>query len=136
MISTVANDPDGPGGPCTLDMSVMDLAVFMRVHRAGVVGSAGDVSATISRWFQCDVDPSAVETRMRGMVGKGWLARGNRGFRATLDGRRRGRLHLRGLVRMMDQGTKMLDVAVVMSVLKLAMIELDGDHVEEDDDDA
>ena len=34
---------------------------------------------------------------------------------------------------MLDQGTSMLDVARMMSVLKLAMIELDGEH---DDDDS
>lgn len=34
---------------------------------------------------------------------------------------------------MMDQATGMLDVARMMSVLALAMIELDGEHVDDDD---
>jgi hypothetical protein len=42
---------------------------------------------------------------------------------------------LRGIVRMLDQGTRMLNVAAMMSVLKLAMIELDGEHDDDDDQD-
>ena len=46
----------------------------------------------------------------------------------------RSRMHLRGLIRMMDQGTKMLDVARMMSVLNLAMSELDGEHPDDEDE--
>ena len=56
-------------------------------------------------------------------------------MRATIKGRKHGRSHLRGIVRMLDQGTRMLDVAAMMSVLKLAMIELDGEHDDDDDQD-
>ena len=34
MTFTGANDADGPGGPCMIDMSVLDLAVFLRIHRS------------------------------------------------------------------------------------------------------
>lgn len=136
MRSTVANDPDGAGGrrPCTIDMSVLDLAIFLRVHRAGGGQQAGAVAATLSQWFACEVDPRDVEQAFPRMRDKGWLTASGAGVRATIAGRKHGRFHLRGIVRMLDQGTRMLDVAVMMSVLKLAMTELDGNHPIEDED--
>lgn len=137
MISTGANDVDGAGGrsPCSIDMSVLDLAIFLRVHRAGRGQSAAEVSATVSRWFGCDIDPREIERALPRMLEKGWLVRRESGVRATTSGRKHGRLHLRGLIRMIDQGTKMVDVALTMSMLKLAAIELDGEHEEQEDDD-
>lgn len=69
------------------------------------------------------------------MAEAGWLVRRETGMRATIKGRKHGRSHLRGIIRMLDQGTSMLDVARMMSVLKLAMIELDGEHDDDDDQD-
>jgi len=137
MISTGANDVDGAGGrsPCTIDMSVLDLAIFLRVHRAGRGQSAGEVSATLSQWFNCAIDPREVERAFPRMLEKGWLVRRESGMRATTSGRKHGRLHLRGLIRMIDQGTKMLDVALTMAMLRLAEVELDGEYEEEVDDD-
>jgi hypothetical protein len=132
MTFTGANDVEGPGGPCRIDMSVLDLAIFLRIHRSARGTSAGEVSQTISHWFQCHVDPLLVEQSFPRMVEAGWLVLRETGMRATIAGRKHGRNHLRGIVRMLDQGTSMLDVARMMSVLKLAMIELDGEH---DDDD-
>jgi len=136
MTSTPANDAgraDGPD-PCIIDMSVLDLAIFMRVHRSNRVSFAGDVSATIGNWFACTVDPIEIEQGFRRMLERGWLIRRNKGVRATVAGRQHGRTHLRGLVRMMDQGTRMLDVARMMNVLNLAMIELDGDYDDDGED--
>lgn len=133
MTFTGANDVEGPGGPCVIDMSVLDLAVFLRIHRSGRGTSAGEVSQTISRWFHCEIDPADVEQSFPRMVENGWLVRRETGMRATIKGRKHGRTHLRGIVRMLDQGTKLLDVARMMSVLQLAMIELDGEHDDDDD---
>jgi hypothetical protein len=135
MTFTGANDASGPGGPCSIDMSVLDLAIFLRIHRSGRGTSAGEVAQTISHWFQCDIDPHEVEQAFPRMADKGWLVRRATGMRATIKGRKHGRSHLRGIVRMLDQGTRMLDVAAMMSVLKLAMIELDGEHDDDDDQD-
>jgi len=135
MTFTGANDVTGPGGPCAIDMSVLDLAIFLRIHRSGRGTSAGEVAQTVSHWFRCDVDPHQVEQAFPRMADKGWLVRRETGMRATIKGRKHGRSHLRGIVRMLDQGTRMLDVAAMMSVLKLAMIELDGEHDDDDDQD-
>ncbi|MBW6532742.1 hypothetical protein KZ820_18520 [Sphingomonas sp. RRHST34] len=116
-----------------IDMSVLDLAVFLRIHRPSRGTSAGEVAQTVSHWFQCDVDPREVERSFPRMVDAGWLVRRPTGMRPTIKGRKHGRQHLRGIVRMLDQGTKMLDVARMMSVLQLAMIELDGEHDDDDD---
>jgi len=135
MTFTGANDASGPGGPCSIDMSVLDLVIFLRIHRSGRGTSAGEVAQTISHWFQCDIDPHEVEQAFPRMADKGWLVRRETGMRATIMGRKHGRSHLRGIVQMLDQGTRMLDVAAMMSVLKLAMIELDGEHDDDDDQD-
>ena len=135
MTFTGANDVTGPGGPCSIDMSVLDLAIFLRIHRSGRGTSAGEVAQTISHWFQSAIDPHEVEQAFPHMADKGWLVRRETGMRATIMGRKHGRSHLRGIVRMLDQGTRMLDVAAMMSVLKLAMIELDGEHDDDDDQD-
>ena len=136
MISMVVNDGDSAGGltPCMVDMSVLDLAIFMRVHRGTRASQAAEVAGTVEQWFECAIDPREVEAGFRRMTEKGWLVSRDRGVKATIAGRKHGRMHLRGLVRMMDQGTKMLDVARMMSVLQLAMIELDGEHSDDDDD--
>ncbi|MEG8221854.1 hypothetical protein OSJ57_14650 [Sphingomonas sp. HH69] len=136
MTSTPANDAGRPGGPvpCIVDMSVLDLAIFMQVHRSNRVSFAGDVSTTIGNWFACTVDPIEIEQGFRRMLARGWLMRRNKGVRATIAGRKHGCTHLRGLVRMMDQGTRMLDVARMMNVLNLAMIELDGDYEDDGED--
>jgi hypothetical protein len=135
MTFTGANDVTGPGGPCSIDMSVLDLATFLRIHRSGRGTSAGEVAQTISHWFQCAIDPHEVEQAFPRMADKGWLVRRETGMRATIKGRKHGRSHLRGIVRMLDQGTRMLDVAAMMSVLKLAMTEFDGEHDDDDDQD-
>lgn len=137
MNFTGANDADDAGArlPCSINMSVLDLAIFLRVHRAGRGQTAGEVSATLSQWFNCAIDPGEVESAFPHMLEKGWLVRRETGVRATTSGRKHGRLHLRGLIRMIDQGTKMVDVALTMSMLKLAAVELDGDYEEEEDDD-
>lgn len=136
MTSMAANDADGAGGmlPCMVNMTVLDLAIFMRVHRTTRVAFAGDVSATIGQWFDCEIDPRAIEAGFRRMIEKGWLVTRDLGVRPSVVGRRHGRMHLRGLIRMMDQGTKMLDVARMMSVLNLAMSELDGEHPDDEDE--
>ena len=135
MTSTPANDAGGAGDnvPCLINMSVLDLAIFMRVHRVSKAAVAGEVSATLGHWFDCHFDAFEIEQRFRAMIEKGWLVRRMGGVRPTLDGRRHGRTHLRGLVRMMDQGTSMLDVARMMSVLGIAMQELDGEHSVDDE---
>jgi hypothetical protein len=135
MTSMAANDKGGAAAydPSMIDMSVLDLAIFLRVHRTNRPSLAGQIAATIAHWFLCEVDPREIEHRSRQLIDRGWMVRQDGGMRATVEGRRHSRLHLRGIVRMMDQGTRMLDVARMMSVLQLAMVELDGDHDVDDD---
>jgi hypothetical protein len=128
-----ANDVGVLAEPCAIDMSVLDLAIFLRIHRSGRGTSAGEVSATISHWFNCEIDPREIESAFPRLEKNGWLVRRETGMRATIAGRKHGRNHLRGIVKMLDQGTKMLDVARMMNVLSLAMIELDGEHDCDDD---
>jgi hypothetical protein len=72
---------------CIADMSVLDLAIFMRVHRANRVSFARDVSGTIGNWFACTVAPIEIEQGFRRMFERGWLMRRTKGVRATIAGR-------------------------------------------------
>lgn len=129
-----ANDVGYPGGrlPCMLAMSVFELAIYMRVSRSTIAHRPGDIAVTLTHWFGCDIDPRDVEDSCRTMVARDWLVPFKGGMRATLAGRRVGALHLKGLVRMMDMGTKMLEVAHWMTWLRIAGRELDGDRMDED----
>lgn len=137
MIFTPANDMsvEGPRRPCGIDMSVLELATFMRAYRSGVPSSAAEIAATISHWFHCELAAPDLASALEAMVRRGWLASHASGFRATRAGRRHARTHLHGLVRMLDQGTNYLDVVVMMSMLGIAKSELDGEHEDENLDD-
>jgi len=59
------------------------------------------------------------------MLANRWVAEESRRFRATEEGRSAARPLMNGLIRMLDQGTRLVDVALMMSVLRLSKGELD-----------
>ena len=85
MTFTGANDVEGPGGPCAVDMSVLDLAIFLRIHRSGRGTSAGEVAQTVGHWFDCQIDPREIERSFPRMVDAGWLVRRDSGMRAYYE---------------------------------------------------
>ncbi|MBB5712344.1 hypothetical protein [Sphingomonas xinjiangensis] len=137
MTSIAANDLPVPPSrhQCAIDMTVLELATFLRTYRSGVPSSTGEIAATLGSWFRCDIDLGTVSGALSGMVSRGWLTSHASGFRATRAGRRHARGHLQGIVRMLDQGTNYFDVAVMMSMLGIAKAELDGEHDDENLDD-
>lgn len=139
MTAMAVNDRDVSGGherfPIS-SMTVVELAAFLRVSRSAKASSAGEVAATLGHWFDCDVDPQATEATLRAMIGRGWLASAKGGVRPASAGRGEARIALRGLIRMLDQGTRMIEVAAMTTMLKLAGFELDGEQNDEEDHDA
>jgi len=130
MTLTPANDLPvaTPRHPCAIDLSVLELATFMRVYRSGKPSSAEEIAATLSIWFRCELVGADLRDMLVGMVSRGFLANHARGFvRATSYGRRHARPHLYGVVQMLDSGTKMLDAAVMLSLVGIAAHELDGE---------
>lgn len=126
MIST-ANDPPATGGcpVCDWAMTALELAVFIAVYRAGQPISADVLSEILGNWFECIMAPEDIAAAVTNMVGRGWVVVVAGRLMATQDGRRVARHLMNGIIRMLDQGTRLIDVALMMAVLRLTREELD-----------
>jgi hypothetical protein len=131
MTFTEANDVAGPAEPCAIDMSVLDLAIFLRIHRSGRGTSAGEVAITNSRSFECDVTLPEVEGACPRMAEQGWRDRTARDDRRS-QARPQSPSWAHPDARSGHQDARRRP----HPVLQLAMIELDGEHDDDDDDDA
>ncbi|NIJ67230.1 hypothetical protein FHR20_004212 [Sphingomonas leidyi] len=125
-MTAVANDPrtaDSPG--CDWKMTVFELAIFMCVFRAGRAPGLEEICHVIGEWFECAVDPTSAAAPIEHMLANRWVAEESHCFRATEEGRSAARPLMNGIIRMLDQGTRLIDVALMMSVLRLSKGELD-----------
>lgn len=126
MIS-MANDlaSSGGGAPCEWSMTVFELVLFLAVFRAKHPPRLDTLCETLSDWFECLVPLQAMQATAANMVRRGWLAATGDRLHPTEEGRRAARPLVNGLIRMLDQGTRLIDVALMMSVLRLTKGELD-----------
>lgn len=125
---TVANDLTAPGIPASgWQMTVFELAIFMSVLRARQPPRLEEICAVSIDWFECAIDPFEAWQSVSRMLAHGWLAEEASRLRATEQGRRVVRPLMNGVIRMLDQGTRLLDVALMMAVLRLTQGELDHD---------
>ena len=126
MIST-ANDPGiSRADPATeWDMSVLELAIFIAVYRAKAPPSFDAVSQTVSSWFESAIPRRAMSRAILRMGARGWLlAKGDR-LVAGEAGRRAVAPLMNGIIRLLDHGTRLIDVALMMAVLRLTREELE-----------
>lgn len=120
-----------PGAPCEIRMSVLELALFMRVFRDENPVDPGDAAATISHWFECDVSVAHVREAADAMIRRGWMTHRDGGLRAAPDGRDHARRSLHGIVAFMNRGTKVIDAALMMRMLNIARQEVDPPYEED-----
>lgn len=127
MIST-ANDliSSGGGAPAGWDMTVFELAAFLCIFRAREPIRLEELCAVLAGWFECAVQPASASTSVARMVERGWLIAVRDRLKASKEGREAARPLLNGIIRMLDQGTRLIDVALMMSVLRLTKGELDS----------
>ena len=131
MTDEAANPVPCPSGAassetsCTWDMSVLELAIFMCIFRAERSMTVEETCAVIDGWFECSLDSATTRERLCRMAEAGWLHAENAGFCSTHDGRRAARPMMNGLIRLLDNGTRLVDVALMMTVLRLTRGELD-----------
>lgn len=126
MISTANNRPSPSGAaPCAWAMTVFELAIFMAVYRAVQPISADVLSEILGGWFECFVPREEVSDAAANMVARGWLVIVGGRLVAAEEGRRAARALMNGIVRILDQGTRLIDVALMMAVLRLTNGELD-----------
>lgn len=122
VLPVAANDDAGRG---RWDMTVLELAIFLSVHRRPRAPDRGEIAGSVGEWFSGEVPPATLGAAIARMIGNAWLAPVGDQIKATADGREVARPLLHGLVLMLDHGTKLIDVALMMAVLRLTKGELD-----------
>ncbi|AOH87324.1 hypothetical protein AWL63_24215 (plasmid) [Sphingomonas panacis] len=110
-------------------MTVVELAIFIAVYRAAQPIGADVLSNILGRWFESVVGPDDIAGAVTNMVERGWLVMIGGRLMATQDGRRVASHLMNGVIRMLDQGTRLIDVALMMSVLRLTKGELDNGNL-------
>lgn len=125
MIS-MPNEMAEPGGPFGWDMTAFELAIFICVFRSPSPMVADEIRVAVGRWFECSVSREIIAETIGHMIGHGWLIKANDRIRASIQGRDVARPLMNGIIRMLDQGTRLLDVALMMSLLQLTKGELDN----------
>tara|TARA_B100000378_G_scaffold175380_1_gene141480 strand:- start:4548 stop:4937 length:390 start_codon:yes stop_codon:yes gene_type:complete len=128
-MTSTANDPGPAGGNAGhgQEMTVLELSIFVCVYRAREPMRLGEILRIIQTWFE---GVGQVATPTRRMVQCGWLIPVGDRLKASRQGRDAARPLMEGLIRMLDQGTRLIDVALMMSVLRLTKGELDSDHAD------
>ena len=127
MIS-MANDIVSVGAepPGSWDMTVFELAIFLCAYRLRAPVPVDQLCAGLPGWFECAVSPALTASPVANMVDRGWLIEEGDGLKPSEGGRRAAGHLMNGVIRMLDQGTRLIDVALMMSVLRLTKGELDG----------
>ena len=113
----------GPGSG--RNMTVLELALFMSVFRASRPSTIDELRAVVSEWFDLAVEREVAAGAVTNMISNDWLAPDGGKLRPTDAGRRAARPLMEGVIRMLDQGTRLIDVALMMTVLRLSKGELD-----------
>ena len=131
-MTSTANDRGPAGGEAghAQEMTVLELSIFVCVYRAKEPLRLTEILHAVQTWFEGVRLLAQVATPTRRMVQCGWLIPVGDRVRASRRGREVARPMMEGLIRMLDQGTRLIDVALMMSVLRLTKGELDSDHAD------
>jgi hypothetical protein len=127
MIS-MANSAWSPGSGSSGrgEMTVVELAIFLCAFRGKGPMPIAAFCPVMSDWFECAVRPADLADPVANMLRRGWLVEEAGGLRPSRLGRCDARHLLNGIIRMLDHGTRLIDVALMMSVLRLTKGELDA----------
>jgi hypothetical protein len=109
------------------DMTVLELAIFICVFRARSPLAIREIAEHMTSWFEGPCPMGEIGAPVQRMIARGWLVAAGDYLRAGAEGRAIARLLLEGVIRMLDNGTRLIDVALMMSVLRLTKGELDHD---------
>ncbi|WP_242128565.1 hypothetical protein [Sphingobium sp. Sx8-8] len=120
------NEMVEPGGPFGWDMTAFELAIFVCVFRSHSPMQVDEICRAVGRWFECSIPREIMAETIGHMIGRGWLIKSKDRMRASVQGREVARPLMNGIIRMLDQGTRLLDVALMMSLLQLTRGELDS----------
>jgi hypothetical protein len=128
MNSTVHDAPAAANDHASFpDMTVLELAIFICLFRAKSPLVAREIAEHITNWFEGLGQTGEIGVPVQRMIARGWLVAAGDRVRAGPEGREIARPLLEGVIRMLDSGTRLIDVALMMSVLRLTKGELDHD---------
>lgn len=104
-------------GRLVKDMTVMEFFVSMALCRKGPL-SAPQVAGDVSRWFDGPVAPSDLRVPLFTIVERGWARLEQGLYWICEEGIEAVRGFYVGMVRLLDGGRGLLDVAVMLSVVR------------------
>lgn len=104
-------------GRMIADMSVMEFLVGMALCRKGPL-SGNDVARDVARWFDCPIGVAQVRSPLAALTGRGWSRFEQGLYWIGEDGIEAVRGFYVGMVRLLDGGRGLLDVAVMLSVVR------------------
>lgn len=107
------------------DMTVLELAIFLAAYRAKHPPRFDGVLETLSGWFECAVPRKVLSRAILKMGARGWLVADGDKLLPAEAGRRAACPHVKGIIQLLDQGTRLIDVALMLAVLRLTKEELE-----------
>ncbi|WP_337847853.1 hypothetical protein [Sphingomonas sp.] len=107
-------------------MTVLELAIFLCVYRTRGPTSLQTLGPVLSNWFECPVCLGDLTDPVANMLEQGWLVQDQDGLKPSRRGRCGARHLMNGIIRILDHGTRLIDVALMLSVLRLTKGELDA----------
>ena len=99
------------------DMSVVEFCLGMALARRSPQ-TTGELAAEISLWFDRRVRAPTLKTPLEALLGRGWVAFDAGVYCLSEAGTAALTPFTHALVRMLDGGRRLLDVAVFMSLIK------------------
>lgn len=99
------------------DLSVVEFCLGMALARRAPQ-SASDLAAELSAWFDRPVRARALRAPLEAMLGRGWVAPDAGTYTLSEAGTAALTPFTHALVRMLDGGRRLLDLAVFMSLIK------------------
>ncbi|MBS0475170.1 MAG: hypothetical protein JSR28_08475 [Proteobacteria bacterium] len=99
------------------DISMVEFFLGMALSRRAPQG-VGELAAELSVWFDRPVRARALKGPLDAMLGRGWVAQGCGTYTLSETGTAALTPFTHALVRMLDGGRRLLDLAVFMSLIK------------------
>lgn len=122
-----ANDPSVSTADLTWewDMTVLEVAIFLAAYRAKHPPRFDGVLETLCTWFECAIPRRILSRAILKMGARGWLVADGDKLLPAEAGRRVACPLVSGIVRLLDQETRLIDVALILAVLRLTKEELE-----------
>jgi hypothetical protein len=99
------------------DMTVLEFCVGMALARRGSL-TAREIAGEISTWLDKPVQSRALNGQLKAIAARGWASLEAGNYTLSDAGTEALRGFYSALVRMLDGGRRLLDVAVFMSLIK------------------